>query len=148
MPARLLLVAVFRLRGAGDGFAVRHAGQAHPQLGPELALDFVQRHIDLRIAQAGNQRFAGAGVARHLQAGIFLYDAAQGHRHFVQIGFGRRGNRYPVVAYRHSDGVENHLVIAGAQGVAGHGGRQLAHRADVAGGHFRQVFLALALGQV
>ena len=83
-----------------------------------------------------------------MQAGVFLHNAPQRHGHLVQVGFGGRGNGHPVIADGHGDGVEAHLVIAGAQGVAGDGGGELADGANVAGGHFGQVFLVLAAGQI
>ena len=132
VAAGLLFVAALRLALLANGFPVSHSGHGQIHIHAELRLQLGNHHIQMLLAQAADDLLAGLGIHAVGQGGILFHQAGQraadlalvallGHTDgHGQCGRGECGSRQ----LDHTAGL--------TQGIAGLGGGQLGHCADVA----------------
>ena len=143
VAARLLLVRVLGRRLCTDGLSVRDPRRVHLEVDAELALDALQVHLDVGIAEAGEDHLAGVRVAFEAEAGVFLDDALERRAHLVEVGlrlrrYGRAG-RGARERYRR----QLQVRLFRGEGVAGVGVSQLGDCPDVARADLRHLLLVL-----
>ena len=144
VSARLLLVAVLHPRAAAYRFLVRHLRRFERHLHAELAPHLLQRHVEMRVAQAAHQRLVRVRLPRYRERRVFLHDARERAGHLVHVGFGFGIDRHAIDGRGEVYVAQDELVVARAEGVAGEGGAELGDRADVAGGEIRDGVLLSA----
>ena len=96
VAAGLLLVGVVGGRGLADRLAVGDAGQGKLDLEVELLEQAPDGNIKVGIAEAFEDRLAGAGVAAEAEAGVFLDEALKAGTKLVDGGLGAGAHRHAV----------------------------------------------------
>src|SRR5256714_7857615 len=132
MTAGLTLVSALRLGLAADRLAVRHAGRSHIDLDAELVLQVVDRHLDRRLADGGENRLVRRVFATNMQGRVLVGELVQRGRELVEVGFARWLDRYGERRRREVDGVVLDHGVLVAQGRVRRRRRKLLDRADVA----------------
>ena len=111
-------MSILAVSNLSDGLLVRNLRHLHPQVSAELTFDFFEGHVDLGIAQAGNQRFASIGVTAEVKCRVLLNDSAEGHGHLVQVVLRCWRHRHPEKPYRLINLGKAHRVVFCAESVS------------------------------
>ena len=88
MAARLLLVPALGARRAGDRLAVRDQHILGVDCDPELALELVERHRQVRLADPAQDGLVGLVVAANIERRVFVEQPGQRVRQLVVVALG------------------------------------------------------------
>ena len=119
-------------RVAVHGLAVRHPRRGRGRVDSVLALQLLERDVEVDVAEAGDHELLGLLAALHVQGWVFLAEPGKTARDLllVTVRLGRDGQA--VGGARNLDRRQRASVLH-AEGVAGERVRQLGCGCDVAG---------------
>src|SRR5579864_7252886 len=132
MATTLPLVASVCAGFLADRLTVGDAGIACLQVNAIFTLDALERYLDMRLTNTGEQYFGGFRVARDTQGAIFLYNTSQGITHFIQVGFTPGENCHCITGLWEVDWLQcsRHIFAAG-EGISGMGVGEFSNRPKV-----------------
>src|SRR6185437_693506 len=119
--ARLLLVRIVVLDGAGNRFAIRHLRRADIGLDLELALHAVDDDVEVQFAHARDDGLAGFLVGLDAEARILGRKPRQRQAHLLLVGLGLRLHRDIDYRLREDHPLEDDLRVQRAQRIARRG---------------------------
>ena len=129
----------FGIHALPDGLAVGHHGLAHVGFHLELPHHAVDDDLEVQLAHAGDDGLVGLGVRLHLEGGVLLRQAAQGHAHLFLVGLRLGLDGHLDHGIREVHALEDHGVVLVADGLAGEDFLQAHGSGDVAGPDFLDV---------
>ena len=91
---------------AANGLAVGHLRAADGGLDVELAAHAVDDDLEVQLAHAGDDGLAGLLVGAHLEGGVLLRQAGEGHAHLLLVDLGLRLDRDVHDRVGEGDGLE------------------------------------------
>ena len=143
MPSGLLDVPALGSVVAGNGLAVGHLRYRRGRLHTVLALQLLQRHVQVHVAEPRDDQLMRLLDPVHVQRRILFRQACEAARDLFLVAtrLGRDG--HAVREARQVDGRQRAAVL-GAQRVAGQGVSELGRRSDVAGLDLRRRYVLLA----
>ena len=117
----MLFVASLNFGLFGDGLFVGNFGDASQELDAEFLFETPGSDIDVRVAHARHDAFAGIGFAIDAEGGVFVHEFLEGGTHFVDVGLGlgREGNRVDGVGIANLAELDEMRAVA--EGVVGGG---------------------------
>ena len=138
MAARLLLVASLHPDRLADGLTVGDTGLLEGDLDAKFALELGNQHIEVLLAQAGDDLLVGFGVGDIGGGEVLLHQPLEALRNLALIRLGLGDNRHREGRGRELGLLKAHHPLGIAQAVAGHdlielGGNTDIARADLAG---------------
>ena len=144
VTAGLFLVAALHLDLLADGLAVGDTRGRVFDLHAEFGFELGRHDVQMLLTETRQHRFLGFGVELVMDGGILFHQTVEAGRDllFVALLLGEHRHRQRRRFKVHL--VEGHDIVRRAQRVAGLGGDQLRHTADIAGGDDRGLFLLLA----
>ena len=128
----LLLVLVVIGRATGRGLTVAHLRRTHLDLDLVFPLDALDVDVEMQLAHAGDQRFAGFVVGGHAEGRILTSEPLQGLAELVEPLAIGRNDRHLDHGLGHEHVFQRAILRVGGVGVAG-GRIDAHHRDDVAG---------------
>ena len=144
VTAALLLQLALGSCRAPDGFTVGHTDVGGVDVDAELARHALQRHRQVRVAEAAQHRLAGLLHALHPQRRVFRLQPTEGVAHLVVVALRARHDCHAVLRRGSCRRDHLHRRALRRQRVAGVGVAQLGDGGDVAGSGIgdRQLLLA------
>ena len=143
VAARLLDVPAFSPAVTGDSFAVRDPGNLCGGLDSVLALELLQRHVEVDVPQAGDDQLLGLLHSLDVQRGVLLAQPRKSARDLLLVSASLGRDRHAVGRARKLQRWQRPPVL-GPQRVAGEGMAELGGGADVAGADFGRGHVLLA----
>ena len=102
----------------------------------------VEQHVGVRLAHAPQHELVGLGVVLQPQRRVLGDQPGQGLGQLVLVGLGLGHDRHRQQRLGHRPRLHQQRVVLVRQRVAGLGGAELGHRADVAGRALRSAAAA------
>src|SRR5207245_6617851 len=143
VPTRLLHVAAFGAAVTRHGLAIRNARRLCGRVNPVLPLQLLESHVQVYVAQSGDDELFGLLDPLDVQGRVFLCEPSQAAGDLLLIAAGLWRDREAVGGRRQIER-RDRAAVFGAERVPSERVGQLRDRADVAGVDFGRSNVLLA----